>query len=84
MIDLYATKSPGVAGPGVRHFAVTPSDSTNFTIPPRALYVLTAGHLSVWDGETSLTYPVTAGQILPFRAVRVNSTGTTATCVGWY
>jgi hypothetical protein len=36
------------------------------------------------EGGTDITYPLTDGQILPFRGVRILSTGTTATIVGWY
>jgi hypothetical protein len=32
---------------------------------------------------TALTYLVQPGQIIPFRAVRVRATGTTATVFGW-
>jgi hypothetical protein len=59
---------------------VTPSDSTNLTAVPRALYVGQAGDLSVLmaGGQSVVFSTVPAGLILPVRAVRVNATGTTA------
>lgn len=73
------------SAPGSRHFAITPHDSTNFTQPPRAIVCLTAGTAQVVDGAgTVVGYPMTAGQILPFRGVRINATSTTGTYAGWY
>lgn len=70
--------------PGSRHTAVTPSNTVPLTNRPRALYCLTGGNLALRDDAgTDVTYPVVAGQILPFRAAFVLATGTTAACVGW-
>lgn len=74
-----------LASPGSRHFAVVPSDATNFTQRPRAIVCLTAGTAQIVDGAgTVVGYPMTAGQVLPFRGVRVNATGTNGTYAGWY
>jgi hypothetical protein len=35
------------------------------------------------EAGNALTYFVQAGQIIPFRAVKVRATGTTATVFGW-
>jgi hypothetical protein len=60
--------------------AVTPSDTVNFTRVCRALYVGSGGNLAVVEGDASVTVfaNVPTGYILPVRAIRINSTGTTA------
>lgn len=71
--------------PADRHFAITPSDSTVLSPTPRALRVTVSGNLALADADgTAITYPVLAGDIIPFRATKVLSTGTTATVVAWY
>ena len=68
-------------------FAITPSDSTNFNYTVRGIYVGGTGNVAaVTEGGTAVTFSsVPAGTILPVRAVRVNSTSTTATnLVGLY
>lgn len=59
---------------------VTPSDGTDLSAIPRALYVGTAGDISVTgaDGLAATFVGVPGGQILPVRARRVRATGTTA------
>lgn len=62
--------------------AVTPSDVTNFTDGVcNALSIGTTGNVAVLaENDTSaVTISVVAGQVLPVRAVRVNSTNTTST-----
>lgn len=65
-------------------WAVTPSDSVNFTMEARALYVGTGGNvvLVAYDQngqKAAVTFSnVPDGTILPVRASRVNSTSTTA------
>jgi pimeloyl-CoA synthetase len=63
------------------HQAVTPSDSTNFTDGAcLALYVGVAGDLVVVDNYGHVTtFKNAAVGYHPIRAVRVNSTSTTAT-----
>jgi hypothetical protein len=72
--------------PAGRHFSITPSDDDDLQITPRAIYVGQSGNISITDGSgETVVYQVESGFIIPFRAVRVNSTGTTATeLVGWY
>ena len=71
--------------PADRHAAITPSDSTVLNPIPRALKVTVAGNLAIADADgTAVTYPVFAGDVIPFRATKVLSTGTTATVVAWY
>lgn len=70
--------------PASRHYVITPSDSEDLPVRPRALFVLADGNLVVRDElGVDITYPVTAGTLLTFRAVRILATGTTATVVGW-
>lgn len=61
--------------------AVTASDTTSFDNLTRGLYIGGAGNVSVYlaDGTTVVFYGAVAGSIIPVRAKRVNSTGTTAT-----
>lgn len=69
--------------------AVTPSDSTNFSVTAlgqsftrtRALFVGGAGNIVVVDeaGTTCTFTGVVAGSVLPIVCKRVNSTNTTAT-----
>jgi len=65
--------------------AVTPSDTVDLVHPSggnsrgAALFVGTAGDISVWDGNNSvLLKNVGNGQFLPINILRVNATGTTA------
>lgn len=83
MADLFSN-NPNQTLPGSRHFTITPSDTVDMAIQPRALFVTVAGNLALQDKfGTNVTYAVTVGIIIPFRATRVLATGTTATVVGW-
>ena len=82
MADRFENTVLNVFGPGTRHYTITAADS-DLAVRPRALYVLTDGDLVLRDEQgTDITYPVTAGLVLPFRATQVRSTST-ATVVGW-
>lgn len=60
--------------------AVTPSDSVNFTLPARGLYIGVSGDITaVVNGVAVLFKNCQAGSILPVVCTRVNATGTTAT-----
>lgn len=61
-------------------FAVTPSDSVNFTTAARSLYVGVTGNVTVVTpaGTVVLFTAVPAGTVLPIEAQRVNATGTAA------
>ena len=84
MADRFQGHSGGMSGPAEIHVAITPNDGADLPFRPRAIVALTAGNVSLVDSAgTAITYPVTAGQVLPFRAMRVRATGTTATVVGW-
>lgn len=72
----------GLDAPAMHAAAVTPNDSTDLTTASRSLYIGVAGDvtLDTVGGETSVLFKaVPAGTVLPVRASRVRSTGTTAT-----
>jgi hypothetical protein len=84
MSDNFQNHQRGLESPADRHLAITPSDTAMIVPRPRALWCQTAGNLAIEDQNgTVLNYSVSAGQILPLRAVRVLATGTTATVYGW-
>lgn len=64
-------------------FAVTPSDTVNFSRIARSLYVGVTGNIVVVAADNSvLTFVgVPAGSILPVQSKRVNSTLTTASSI---
>ena len=67
--------------PALRAAAVALSDSAVLADIPKALYIGTAGHLSVILAGDSVAVTfrnVAAGTILPVRAQKVMLTGTTA------
>lgn len=68
-------------GPGREAFAVTPSDSVNYSNIARALYVGSGGTVVlVTTRDTVVTFTgLVGGTILPVWHKRVNSTNTTAT-----
>ena len=70
-----------ITAPGFDGFAIVPSDSVNFNIMCRGIYVGGTGAVSlVTSAGTVLTFSaVPVGTILPIIAQRVNSTLTTAT-----
>lgn len=61
--------------------AITASDSVDLPGGPTdAVYIGVAGNLVAVDQNgTTCTFAVVAGQILPIRVKRINSTSTTAT-----
>lgn len=71
----------GIDGPGVGAASVTPNDSTDLTIYSRALYIGGDGNVKVtmFNGDEVTFVGLIAGTLLPVRAKRVWSTGTTAT-----
>lgn len=85
MADPFEGFSRAPIDPATRHETITPSDTVDLPNRPRALYCLTGGNVAVRDeAEEEIIYPVTAGQMLMIRAVRVMATGTTAEVVAWW
>lgn len=65
-------------------FAITPSDTVNFTRTCEAIYIGSVGIAATMvvvfaDGSTVAFAGLVAGSIIPVKAKRVNSTGTGAT-----
>lgn len=83
MSDPFEFTASGLTSPATGHAQIVPSDSADIDPRPRALYCSAAGDVALSDGVTTLTYTMTAGEVLPFRARRVMATGTTATVYGW-
>lgn len=71
--------------PADDHFAVTPSDTVDFPIVPRAIYCQADGTAQMVSRTgVVLPYTMTQGQILPVRPIRINATSTTGTFYGIY
>ena len=86
MSDFFSEFSKGLDSPADRHFSITPSDTSDLAIMPRALRIDSGGTLALRDESgQDITYTVSDGEVLVFRAVRVLATGTSASnIVGWY
>lgn len=84
MSDPFASNAPGLSSPATRHYTVTPSNSEDLPIKPRALFVSVTGNAALVMGGVEVAYPsLAAGTILPIRPDRVMATGTTATLIAW-
>lgn len=70
--------------PARNHFEIVPSDTEVLPNQPKAIYCQAAGTIQIVDESgKQLAYALTAGQVLPLRATKVMSTGTTGTYYGW-
>ena len=81
MTDYFQSAADSVSAPARRAVAVAPHDSNPLSDIPKALYVGTAGHVTMRgvDGSADQLWKnVPAGTILPFRAQYVRAAGTTA------
>ncbi|MBP6030345.1 MAG: hypothetical protein KA533_02840 [Sphingobium sp.] len=79
--DSFQTSSDMLAAPSRAPFAVTPHDSTELSIIPKALYVGTGGTVILRGvgGTADVTFKnVANGQVIDVRAQFVRATGTTA------
>lgn len=84
MTDNFAGFAAGLSSPGETHYVVSPSDTADLDPRPRALKCVASGNVAVRDVTgADVVYPVEAGDVLEFRAVRVLATGTTAVVVAW-
>lgn len=69
---------------GLRHWQIVPSDGADLARRPLAIYCQAPGTIVVRDeAGIDLPYAMTAGQVLPFRGIRVLATGTSGTFYGW-
>ena len=81
MTDQFQSAADSVSAPARRALVVVPHDSNALSDIPKALYVGSAGNLTMRgvDGNADqLWRNVAAGTIVPFRAQYVRATGTTA------
>lgn len=81
MPDIFENQADSLVSSAASAFAVTPHDSNELAMIPKALYIGGAGSLSVTlkNDSTPVTFQVLAGAILPIRPRLVRATGTTAT-----
>ena len=80
MSDRFSSSDP-IDGSGRDFFVITPANS-DLATRTRAIYVGGGGNISVRGIDSTIDvvfFNVPPGTILPLRARRVNSTGTTAT-----
>ncbi len=87
MPDHFSASAPGITGPALSAFAVTPSDSTDLPVPVRAVTIGTAGGVVKYThartGALCTTGPLPVGQHSIW-ARRIWANGTTATgLTGW-
>lgn len=83
MADAYSNVN-GLTDQGRKAIAVAPNDSTDLTDIPKALYIGTAGDISVdpVDGPgTAVIFKVGQGVFDAVRVKRVRTTGTTAAAI---
>lgn len=86
MPDLFASNTPDLTSPLIGGFAITPNDASDLPQITRQIRVTgTSGALSVtWADGSQTVEPVSTGDVLDWRLVRVKATGTTATGVRGY
>ncbi|MDO5759062.1 MAG: hypothetical protein Q4P24_16650 [Rhodobacterales bacterium] len=82
-MDTFSSHSQSLNAPIRSGAPVTPSNSADLPVLPRALYIGGGGDISMIlaGGETITLKSVPAGAMLPLRASRVRQTGTTATAL---
>ncbi len=81
-MDHFALFGSGLESPATAHYTITPGPA-DLPVIPRAIRCEGSGTATIVDrAGTSITYSLTAGEILPLRAVKV--TAATATLVAWY
>lgn len=81
MPDAFSGTLDSVSAPATRGGAVVPHDVTPLPDVPKALFVGSGGHLvarGAGGGGDVMFRNVAAGTVLPFRALFVRATGTTA------
>lgn len=80
-MDRFANNSTSLDSPASDAAAITPSDSADLSVIPRALYCTGDGTVRVTmrNGGDPVTLPMIYGVPLPVRVSRVWATGTTAT-----
>lgn len=80
-IDAFSFNSAAAVDPARQAFTITPHDSDEIAVLPRAIYVGTGGTLVLRavDSAADVTLKnLSAGQVVDVRARYVRATGTTA------
>lgn len=82
-MDPFKDYSDSLTSPIRSAQSVTPNDTGDLTVLPRALYVGAGGdlHLTMAGGQEVTYAAVPAGTLLPVRAARVWATGTEASAI---
>ncbi|MBL4813129.1 MAG: hypothetical protein JKX69_12430 [Rhodobacteraceae bacterium] len=84
MADNFRHFTQSLNAPASTHRAVTPDDNNDLDPIPRAIFCAADGTAVIVDRlGNQLSYTLTSGQVLPFRAHRVMATGTSATLIAW-
>ena len=80
MPDRFETSATGLTAPAIHGFAITPHDANEVAETTRAVYVGTAGNLSVvlLSGAAIVFSGLAGGTVLPIRVRQIKATGTTA------
>lgn len=83
MADPFPSQTPSLLGPIENGFSVTPNDGADLAQTTRAIWVGGAGNIKITTrgGDAITLVGVPAGTMLPIRASRIWSTGTTATSI---
>lgn len=83
MQDSFENHATSLVAPAGTGFAITPADGSDLAEVTRSIYVGGAGAVSATmaSGATVTFLGLAAGTILPIRARRIRSTGTTATAI---
>lgn len=81
MADNFSSYQSGLNSPAAYGAAVTPDDNNDLATSSRMLWVGGAGNIALVTvrGSAVTLSNVPAGTLLPIRAARIKSTGTTAT-----
>ena len=84
--DKFATKTSGLSSPAYSAFSITPSDSNEFTVWTRGVYVGVGGDITLdtGDGSTVTFVAVPTGVILPIRTKVIYNSTTAASLLGLY
>jgi hypothetical protein len=79
-MDKFSDYPTSLTAPARDAETVVPNDTTSLAVLPRALYVGQTGDVAarLAGGQSVVFRNVQAGSLLPVRAARVMSTGTTA------
>lgn len=80
-MDKFSDYPTNLTAPARDAVIITPNDTIDLAVMPRAIYVGQSGNISVRfsAGQTVLFTNAQAGSFLPVRATGINATGTTAT-----